>query len=58
VRRLIKTHRLGRPNWYIGSAESSWFGDVEDVRISPAMRREIDDLKARIQARIDGETPR
>lgn len=50
MRALIKAHRLPRPNWYIGSGESGSF-DPSRVRVTPEMRREIDDLTARIAAR-------
>lgn len=39
-REFIKRHRLPKPDWYVGSAES--------VHIDPALQAEIDELKARI----------
>jgi hypothetical protein len=56
-RDLIATHRLPKPNWFVGSAESAHISERElrRLRRDPAIRAEIDRVKAAIDRRADGE---
>jgi hypothetical protein len=48
-RRLIRLFDLGKPNWYVGSAESG--GDTDyDFANDPSVRAEVDALVAELEA--------
>lgn len=47
-RDLVRRQRLSRPNWYVGSAEGRAFR--ADVRITPDMQRQIDEIAANMAA--------
>lgn len=48
ARDLIRSHRLGRPNWYVGSAES--WGAIAEVEEAKARLRAIHAEKQRAAA--------
>lgn len=50
-RKLIGTHRLPKPNWFVGAAEQP------SVPRDPALVTEIEDVKRRLRDYRSGEKP-